>query len=234
MSNNRETNIIFYACSTFAALFFAVMCRLKILPLGGDNFTNNTLFVAYFIGAMVLALLVKVASTEILNIIFKPKSEYADSGSEEPIIEVCTPVIAAEPTIDIETIRQEHINSTNKLKSERLQIALDYTQREFAPYVTDSDLKLLMHNIELYSEGAIENPHPIHVKKLTNNDLYHFGWNIYNHFGRMDQLSTAKFIKSLFSHSLMNVADVNTIRKKFRNEDATLIKLRCNLSPDEE
>ncbi len=119
-------------------------------------------------------------------------------------------------------------------KSPKNQIALDYVQREFAPYVTDDNLKRLLHNIELYAVGAIDNPHPILVKELSNNDLYHFGWNIHNHFRAMNQLLTAQFIKSVFSHSLMNVTDINTIRKKFRNEEATLIKLRCNLSPNEE
>ncbi|MFI3277794.1 MAG: hypothetical protein SNH28_03240 [Rikenellaceae bacterium] len=228
MNKNLEANIIFYACSTFVALFFAVICRLHILPLGGDNFTNNTLFVAYFIGVMVLATLIKIAFTDILEIIFKPKEKSPKVESAEIQADV------TEPLVNIEQIRQERIASTNKLKSEKLQIALDYAQREFAPYVTDENLKRLMDNIELYAEGAIENPHLIHVKELSNNDLYHFGWNIHNHFRVMNQLSTAQFIKSVFSHSLMNVTDINTIRKKFRNEEATLIKLRCNLSPDEE
>ncbi len=231
MNKDLEVNIIFYACSTFIALFFAVMCRLNILPLGGDNFTNNTLFVVYFIGAMVLALLIKVAFTDVIQIMFKPKVKSTKANETE---EVEAQIEVTEPTIDIATIRQERIESTNKLKSEKLQIALDYVQREFAPYVTDDNLKLLMHNIELYAEGAIDNPHPILVKELSNNDLYHFGWNIHNHFRAMNQLLTAQFIKSVFSHSLMNVTDTNTIRKKFRNEEATLIKLRCNLSPNEE
>lgn len=231
MNKDLEVNIIFYACSTFIALFFAVMCRLNILSLGGDNFTNNTLFVVYFICAMVLALLIKVAFTDVIQIMFKPKAE---STKIDEVKEVDTQIEEVEPLVNIEQIRQERIESTNKLKSEKLQIALDYVQREFASYVTDENLKRLMHNIELYAEGAIENPHLIHVKELSNNDLYHFGWNIHNHFRVMNQLSTAQFIKSIFSHSLMNVTDINTIRKKFRNEEATLIKLRCNLSPDEE
>lgn len=232
MSKNKETNILVYTLGVVAALSFAATTRFKLLPLGGDDFTNNIFFVIYFILVMLLVYVLKLAFTEILDLIFKSKAESIEDNLEEKVeaIDENNIVETPAPTVDIETIRQEHIESTNKLKSEKLQIALDYVQREFALYLTDSNIKLLMLNIELYSEGVIDNPHPVDVKQLSNNDLYHFGWNIHNHFGTMNQVSTAKFIKGVFSHSLTNVSDINTIRKKFRNEDATLIKLRDNLS----
>ncbi len=107
MNKDLEVNIIFYACSTFIALFFAVMCRLNILPLGGDNFTNNTLFVAYFIGVMVLSMLIRIAFTEILQIIFKPKVMSTKADETE---EVEVQIEVTESTIDIATIRKKFRN----------------------------------------------------------------------------------------------------------------------------
>ncbi len=134
-------------------------------------------------------------------------------------------------TIDIDKIRDTHISSTQRIKHEKLQIALDYTQREFAPYVSDLDLHMLLEGVELYSEGITNNVQPVRTMGLTNYDLYHFGWNIYNHFKVMNQLQSAEFIHNLFSFALKDIENANTIRKKFRNEEAKIIKLRGNLSP---
>lgn len=136
-------------------------------------------------------------------------------------------------TVDIESIRNQHINSVIEQKQQKLQIALDYTQCIFAPHISNKDLELLLQNIELYADGIIDLAHPINTGDLSNNDLYHFGWNIHNHFKCMKQIKTAEFLQSIFSYALRDVESTDTIRKKLRNDEGRVIKLQSNLSPEE-
>ena len=54
-----------------------------------------------------------------------------------PIAEEQESILIEEPilksTINIDAIRNEYLSSAQQHKNQKLQIALDYTQREFAP-----------------------------------------------------------------------------------------------------
>lgn len=66
---------------------------------------------------------------------------------------------------------------------------------------------------------------PIRVKDLQNIDLYHFGWNIWNHFRINTQEDIAFFLKIVFARNLKDV-DTYTIRKKLTfNEGKCKIRL---------
>ncbi|ERJ87909.1 hypothetical protein HMPREF1990_01601 [Porphyromonas gingivalis W4087] len=101
----------------------------------------------------------------------------------------------APKSIEPEFIQEIRVNQQRKQSDkskEKLEIAISYTQHEFAPYVSDDDLKELCQHITAYSEGNIlQNPQPVRVVKLTSLDLYHFGWNIWKHFsiGKQDGCS---------------------------------------------
>ena len=87
-----------------------------------------------------------------------------------------------------------------------MEIAISYTQHEFAPYVSDDDLKELCQHITAYSEGNIlQNPQPVRVVKLTSLDLYHFGWNIWKHFSIGKQDEVALFLNLVFAEALKDV-----------------------------
>lgn len=85
--------------------------------------------------------------------------------------------------LDIEQIREERQNAVRNQKQARIDIAVRYAQQEFALYMSDDDLKQLGSNIIIYAEDLnFEKITPVKIKDLSNLDLYHFGWNIWNYF----------------------------------------------------
>ena len=76
-------------------------------------------------------------------------------------------------------------------------------------------------NYELQWHGLTEKsgtirPKYTSVTKLGNGDLFHYGWNIWNHFKpvkKNKQEDIAYFLKTLFAQPLKKV-EVATIRKK--------------------
>lgn len=178
--------------------------------------------------------IIEVEEEEVAEEIEQPIESEIKIVEEQPAetIEIAEEV-RTNITVDVESIRNQHINSVIEQKQQKLQIALDYTQRIFAPHISNKDLELLLQNIELYADGIIDLAHPINTGDLSNNDLYHFGWNIHNHFKCMKQIKTAEFLQSIFSYALRDVESTDTIRKKLRNDEGKVIKLQSNLSPEE-
>ena len=135
--------------------------------------------------------------------------------------------------IDREQIRNEHLQTKIEKFDMALKIALEYTQTTFAPYLIDANITLLCSHITLYAEQKeLKNITPIKLdKQLTTIDIYHFGWNIWNHFQVSDQVQMARFLKTVFSHTLREVDDVETIKKKLKIfEPKCKIQIRENLS----
>jgi hypothetical protein len=128
--------------------------------------------------------------------------------------------------IDIEQIRQQQQNTIKNQKQARIDIAIGYAQQEFALYVSDDDLKQLGRNIIIYAEGInFEKIKPVKVKDLSNLDLYHFGWNIWNCFKVSRQDRAAQFLKLTFADALKDVEE-NSIKTHLKDDEQKgLIKI---------
>ena len=232
-----KENIIIYTAVLFASLLIAGSARFVALTAGVDNTSAAVVFWC----AIVLCLFAYVSLSVVIEsgfeLLFKKKAPQAiieEVVKEEvPTKEEPKEESAPKSNINVDEIRNTHLSSALQHKHAKLQVALDYVQYEFAPYVSDQDLKLLLESIELYSEGIIDIVTPVRTNELTNYDLYHFGWNIYNHFKVLNQSQSAEFIHQLFYFALKDIESASTIRKKFRNEEAKIIKLRGNLSPEQ-
>ena len=71
----------------------------------------------------------------------------------------------------------------------------------------------------LYSDkNKLDNINPIKIEKLSNLDLYHFGWNIWKHFNVRNQFETAVFLKSIFSESLKEV-EPESIKRHLKDDE---------------
>ena len=128
--------------------------------------------------------------------------------------------------LDIEQIREQRQNAAKNQKQERIDTAIRYAQQEFALYVSDDDLEQLGRNIIIYAEGInFEKIKPVKVKDLSNLDLYHFGWNIWNCFKVSRQDSAAKFLKLTFADALKDV-EVKSIKTHLKDDEQKgLIKI---------
>ena len=84
--------------------------------------------------------------------------------------------------------------------------AVQYTRKEFAPYVSDEDLALLCRYVELYADQLPPSDiQPIKVKTLSTLDLYHFGWNIWKYLNVSKLRRYRPFPKLVFAHNLKDV-----------------------------
>jgi len=112
-----------------------------------------------------------------------------------------------------------------------------YIKKTFKNYVEyDRDLENLCNAINDYSNGKTDfsNHVFVKVKKLSNLDLYHFGWNVWNHFKVVQQDETALFLKTIFRENLSNVA-VETIKSHLRDdENKGIVKIKEDLSKSDD
>ena len=124
------------------------------------------------------------------------------------IIEICRFLKNKSKKSKISGSREVEANKVKCTKEEDLNLptkkqkqAIDYIKKTFKNYVEyDRDLENLCNAINDYSNGKTDfsNHVFVKVKKLSNLDLYHFGWNFWNHFKVVQQDETALFLKTIF------------------------------------
>ena len=133
-------------------------------------------------------------------------------------------------TASMDLIRETQLQKKQKNDSLKLQIALDYIRNQFALYVTDEDLDALCNAVSLYSKKeGISNDISVQTKGLTNLDLYHFGWNIWNQFRPIKQEEISKLLKNVFV-SLDDI-DLESIKSHLKDEPKKgIIKIQENLA----
>jgi hypothetical protein len=116
--------------------------RLIVIGAGSDEFTANTVFWAVtafgLIVYAVLNLLIDGLFTATLRKFF-PKKAQTKTSEMPPLI-----------TESLEEIRAEQKRKADDKKRIKREYAVQYTRKEFAPYVSDGDLELLCRYVELY------------------------------------------------------------------------------------
>ena len=136
---------------------------------------------------------------------------YLVENSEENIVNQTT------ESVNLESIRKTQLQQKQQNESVKLQIALDYTRNQFALYVTDEDLDTLCNAVCFYSKKEeIPNGISVHTKELSNLDLYHFGWNLWNYFRPIKQEEISKLLKTVFV-SLDDI-DFDSIKSHLKDE----------------
>lgn len=97
-------------------------------------------------------------------------------------------------------------------------------------YVSGEDLDWLCNAVICYSNKEdIPDLRLIITRELSNLDLYHFGWNIWNHFRVTNQDTIANFLKTVFD-SLKDV-EQESIKAHLRDDEQRgIIKIQKNLS----
>lgn len=245
MEDKNLENIILYLIVGFAGGVFATIARLFTIMLGFDDFTANVCFFLAIIVAfsvylsihMVLRnLLIPWIGKIIVRFPFFRRNTKTIKLTENHSLDTKAEPQTEFPLSNLEEIRKVHQLEEERKQDETRATAILYTQTIFAPFILDQDLNRLCQYIDLYSErkelGQIA---PIKVHdQINSTDIYHFGWNIWNHFRISDQYGMAIFLKKVFAPTLKEVSDIETIKKKLRIHDQNCtIKLNSNLFKQE-
>jgi hypothetical protein len=245
MEDKNLENIILYLIVGFAGGVFATIARLFTLMMGFDAFTANVCFFLAIVVALSVYLSIHMVFRSLLIpwigkiIVLIPF--FRRNFKAKELTEIQSLDTKAEPQTEFPLSNLEEIRKVYQLEEERKldetrATAILYTQTIFAPFILDQDLNRLCHYIELYSERKeLVQITPIKVSdQINTTDVYHFGWNIWNHFRISDQYGMAIFLKKVFAPTLKEVSDIETIKKKFRIQDQNCtIKLNSNLFKQE-
>lgn len=233
MKNNRLEYIILYVLVASTALIIATLARISAFSLGVDNFTAFFVFIVVLgievalylsIHVVLQGLMIPWISRLLLKVpYFKNKTK------STPSINKITNHITEPPTL--EDIRNEQLQNKVKEREEKLNAALNYTRKTFAPYASDGQIEILCGNLQLYSDKLnLENLRSIKTSKdLSSVDISHFGWNIWNHFNVSKRIEIAHFLKSVFPDILKDV-EVESIKSHLKDDELKgIIKIRKSL-----
>lgn len=237
MKNNLLEQIILYVLVTCAVLAIATLARISAVTLGVDNFTAFIVFIVVLgievavylsIHIVLQGLMLLWIERLLLNIpYFKNKKR-----NRLPANEIAENSVVQKPTLSLDNIRNEQLQNKAKEQEERLNIALDYTRKAFAPYVSDEHIELLCSNVKIYADKlSLKTLHPIKIKnELSNIDISHFGWSIWNHFRVGKQIDIAYFLKQAFPDIFKDV-EVETIKKHLKDDDLKgVVKIQENIA----
>ncbi|MBF0577554.1 hypothetical protein [Dysgonomonas sp. GY617] len=228
MNYKDPENILLILCGSTGIAALALIFRyLFIVKWGFDAFGANLVFLIIFIVGLVFFISYLEIIQKVIPPLFKRRKqtiENQDIIPESDTVEDIEPIIESEPEEpianetpvinDLDAIREKHQQDEITRKQETLEVAIQYTRTTFAPFADDQNINRLCEYVIQYSTGTeLKDVEPVKVKDLQNIDLYHFGWNIWNHFRMNKQEDIALFLKIVFAENLKDV-DTDTIRKK--------------------
>lgn len=227
MNYKDPENILLIICGSMGIAAFALVIRYLFIGLNFDVFGANLVFIIVFVVGLVFFISYLELIQKIGSRFFKKKQE---SENKDIIAEPESGLVEnAESNLD--SIREKHQQNEVKRKQEALEVVIQYTRTTFAPFADDQNINRLCEYVIQYStETELKDVEPVRVKDLQNIDLYHFGWNIWNHFRINKQDDIALFLKIVFARNLKDV-EIETIKKKLTfNEGKYRVELSKVLS----
>lgn len=151
-----------------------------------------------------------------------------------------TPLETIDNNINNTYIKVDSTNKDNFLgnkEKNKLNIAEKYIIETFTGLCSEEEIKNIYAAIKGYSnrETDFSNYPSIGLLDLNSYDLYHFGWNIWNHFrGRRRQVVIANLLKAIFAENF-STTDIESIKRHLKNdEDKGIIKIKKDLSKPNE
>lgn len=235
MKTNLLEHIILYVIVVCIGLIIATLARIPVMAMGFDNFTTFMVFIIVLAIQIVVYLSIHVVLQNLMlpwigNGLAKiPYFRKKIESRQIPIIEKVEVTEATteeehEPSavpeqFSLEDIRNEQRQSIAKKQEDKQNIALDYTRKSFALYLSDEYIEVLIRNIHIYINKLDEKDlKSIKVKELSINDLRHFGWNIWNFFKPRNQMDIAYFLKVVFP-DVFKETEVESIKRHLKDDE---------------
>lgn len=232
MKNNILEYIILYVIVACAAVVIATLARVFAVSMGFDSFTTFIVFLVVLAIQVIVYLSIHVVLQNLMlpwigNGLakipyFRKKIEQRQVSPiviESSIEEKKADIDIPESNVSLEDIRNKQQQNIAKEQEEILNIALDYTRKSFALYLSDEDLDVLCRNIRAYMNRLDEKElNPVKVKELSALDLRHFGWNIWNYFKPINQMDIANLLKIVFPDVFKGV-EVKSIKRHLKDDE---------------
>lgn len=243
MKNNILEHIILYVIVASAAVVIATLARIFAVSMGFDSFTAFIVFLVVLAIQVIVYLSIhvvlqnlmlpwignglakipyfrkKIEQRQYLPITVGPQIEESNTETDIPVSDV-----------SLEDIRNEQQQNIAKEQKEILNVALGYTRKSFALYLSDKDLDILCRNVYAYMNKLEEKElKPVKVKELSALDLRHFGWNIWNYFKPRNQMDIVGFLKIVFPNIFRDATE-DSIKSHLKDDELKgIIKIKEEL-----
>lgn len=236
MKSNHSEQIILYVLMTCISLVLASLVRITALSFGSDSFTAFILFIITLAILLIIYLSIRVFMQDLMFPLIS-KGLNRISFIRKKIAKAPSPTTKGEyihiedstcPPLDV--MRKEQQQNKNAQKEESIKLGLDYTQKTFALYLSDSDLEILSQNVHIYiAKLDLDSIKAVRVKELTALDIRHFGWNIWNRFRSYNQMETARFLKIVFPDIFYDT-EIDSIKSHLKDDELKgIIKIENNI-----
>ena len=229
MKNNHLEYIILYVLITCVVLVLATLARAFALLMGFDGFSAFIVFIVTVGIAIIVYLSIHVILQGLmLPWIEKGLSKIPYFRNKVKMSQISENIII-QPSL--KDIRNEQLQSRAKEQEEKLNIALDYTRKTFAPYASDEHIETLCNNLKIYADKLnLRDLQPVKTnKELSTIDIFHFGWNIWYYFKVGKQADITYFLKKVFPDVLKDV-EPETIKSHLKDDERKgIIKIKKSL-----
>ena len=171
--NKVSEQHILHIVMAVAALSIAVATRFICIRSGCDTGTANLVFIIV-LGVEVILYLILM---KVIIFQFEKLIAWRKDKKEAKVIVIENSNIIREESVHDQIVRERF--------EESIAIFQEYIQKSFGRYISADGIKKLNGCIELFAkEQSLENIISIQTPRhqISNNDLYHFGWNLWNHF----------------------------------------------------
>ncbi len=222
--NSLLQYIILYVIVACVALSIATLARVFTVSIGFDGFTAFMVFIVVLaIQAVVYLSIHVVLQNTMLPWIgaWLSKIPYFRKKIENRQVSMIAKETFSDAPeqIPLEDIRNEQQQNRTKKQEDKLNIALNYTRKSFALYLSDEHLDVLCRNVQVYiNELDVKELKPVRVKELTAIDLRHFGWNIWNYSKPRNQMDMALFLKVVFP-DIFKETEVDSIKRHLKDDE---------------
>lgn len=187
------------------SLIVATLIRLITLTAGADAGTANLVFAIIIVACTILYLVISLVVGEsfipwVLRKITKRQTTQTtpDNISPAPVKEELPESVL--PTIA--AIKEEAERQYTVKRVEKLRLFLEYTHLVIGPYVSAEGLERLRDCIARYTheEELPDGLAPIRTEKLSNFDLFHFGWNMVHYFNIGKKYEIVPWLQRVFAN----------------------------------
>ena len=184
-------------------LVMATIIRFIVLAAGADTGTANLVLVIVIGVCVIIYLVISVVVGEsfipwVMKKLPKPNVPTIDevpisTGNDDPT-KPTSPIIA--------TLKEEAEKLFIARRTEKLNVFLEYTHLTVGPYVSAEGLERLRDCIARYTreEALPDNLTPIRTDKLSNFDLFHFGWNMAEYFDIGKKYEVVPWLQMVFAN----------------------------------
>lgn len=217
MKNQKiNSHVILLLTVSIAGLIVAAAGRWIALGKGADVGTANLIFVI-ICGIAVIIYLILIITLSHTPFFAKLHAwRMARKANNATLENTLAPVLEpeSEPTPELNLVEElptltpvEEIKRTVEERQaartvEQIRIFHVYTHYAVGPYIAAESLSRLCDYIELYARGE-ELPKdiiPIRTEKLSNYDLFHFGWNMVHYFNIGKKYEIVLWLQRVFAN----------------------------------